>query len=184
MTHTLGHRGLRPISELAATRPHGTRLRYLAGCHCSECRRANARYESERAQARRRGEWNGLVSAAPARAHILKLAKAGLGRRSIADAADIRVNTIGEIRRKEKTRIRAHTAQRILAVTPDMASDRCLVPATQLWARIRRLLDEGYTKHALARALGYRRPAIQFGKRRVTARNDYEVKQLYDRLTT
>ena len=45
-------RGLRPIAELGGSRPHGTRLRYLAGCKCFHCRRANSDYERERQAAR------------------------------------------------------------------------------------------------------------------------------------
>ena len=176
-------RGLRPVSDLASNRPHGTRLRYMAGCKCQDCRQANSRYESERQQARRRGEWNDIVSAEPARLHIFKLAKAGLGRRSIAAVTDLRASTIGEIRQGRKMRIRAMTANKILAVTPDLASDRCLVPAGRLWQRIRLLLEEGYTRQSLANKLGYRHRGLQFGKVRVTAKSAHRVERLYHQLT-
>lgn len=60
-------------AALAKDKPHGTRLRYMAGCKCMLCRAANSRYETERAAARKNGDWNGLVSAIHARRHILKL---------------------------------------------------------------------------------------------------------------
>jgi len=41
--------------------------------------RANSRYETERAVARKNGDWNGIVDARAARRHISKLSKAGIG---------------------------------------------------------------------------------------------------------
>ncbi len=38
-------RGLRPVAELGADRPHGTRLRYFAGCKCFHRRRRGDRRE-------------------------------------------------------------------------------------------------------------------------------------------
>ena len=64
---TLASRGLKPITELAAEKPHGTRLRYIAGRHCFQCRRANSDYERQRKAARLAGDWNGLVPAERAR---------------------------------------------------------------------------------------------------------------------
>ena len=55
---------LRSAVELAAGKPHGTRIRYVGGCRCLPCRAANSRYESERQAARKLGDWNGLVDAA------------------------------------------------------------------------------------------------------------------------
>ena len=65
----LAQRGLKPASELAAKRPHGDRLRYVAGCRCDLCRKANSTYERERQKARAAGDWNGIVDAAKARQH-------------------------------------------------------------------------------------------------------------------
>lgn len=76
--HTLN--GLRPVAELAADRPHGDRLRYMAGCRCKECRAANTAYETQRALARKAGDWNGVVSAARARSHIAVLSAAPTSR--------------------------------------------------------------------------------------------------------
>ena len=67
---------LRSAADLSATKPHGTRLKYMGGCKCMLCRAANSRYETERAVARKNGDWNGIVDARAARRHILKLSKA------------------------------------------------------------------------------------------------------------
>jgi hypothetical protein len=80
---------LRTAADLSATKPHGTRLKYMGGCKCMLCRAANSRYETERAVARKNGDWNGIVDARAARRHILKLSKAGVGYKSVADAASV-----------------------------------------------------------------------------------------------
>jgi hypothetical protein len=181
----LAVRGLRPIAELAASRGHGDRLRYMAGCRCAECRQANSRYECARARARKAGDWNGVVSADRARAHIIALGRQGLGHRAIAWGSDVNEGTIWLIRQRKKLRIRARTERRILAVTKDAAADHAIIPAgPRVWKRIRQLLAEGYTKEQIAKQLGYARPYFQFGKQRVTVRNAFRVERLYHQLTT
>jgi hypothetical protein len=179
----LAHRGLRPIEELGADRPHGMRLRYLAGCRCKLCRRANANYERNRAAARQAGDWNGLVDAAPARAHLMSLSRAGVGKRAVAAAADVAITVLTDVRTGAKTRIRARTSRKILAVTPAMASDQALVKAGRSHRLIAALVEEGYSKAELARRLGYARPALQFKRARMTARNVARVEALHRRLT-
>lgn len=175
-------RGLRPIAELAAARPHGDRLRYMAGCHCFKCRRANSDYERIRQAARLAGDWNGIIDAAPARAHLLKLSRAGVGQWAVVAATDIARSMIHEIKNGDRRRIRARTSRKILAVTTEHRSDHSFVPADRTWTLIRRLLREGYTKGALAHLLGYKTRALQFRKHRVTARTAQRVLALHSRL--
>jgi hypothetical protein len=176
-------RGLRPIAELAAGRSHGDRLRYLAGCKCFHCRRANSDYERQRQAARLAGDWNGIVPADRARKHLRKLSRAGVGRHSVSAATDLSDSILWEIRRGARLHIRARTERKILAVTPAQRADHSYVPAGKLWRLIGELLEEGYTKAALARELGYRTRAIQFRRDRVTARNERKVIALHSRLT-
>lgn len=176
-------RGLKQIAILGARREHGDRLRYMSGCRCADCRKANSTYECARVKARRNGDWNGIVSARNARAHILKLSRQGVGRRSVAIASDVSCGAIAAIRSGTKKRVRARTARRILAVTSGAASDRAFVPAGRTWQLIELLLEEGYTKADLARFLGYDRPALQFNRERVTARSAYQVECLYREIT-
>lgn len=181
---TLQHRGLRPAHELAAQRPHGDRLRYIAGCRCDECRRANTRYESDRQRARKAGDWNGLVPADKARAHMLKLSRAGIGRRAIAAASDVADTVLQEIRSRRKRQIRARTERKILAVGKAQASDRALVDAKRTWALIDELLEEGYAVGLIATRLGYARPYLQFKRGgRVTVRTQARVERLHRELT-
>ena len=81
------------------------------------CRSANSRYETEREVARKYGDWNGIVNARAARRHILKLPKAGVGYKSVADAASVAHSVVAEIRVVRKLRIRQTAERSILAVT-------------------------------------------------------------------
>ena len=180
---SLAARGLKPVTELGVRRPHGDRLRYLAGCKCQDCRRANTRYESERARARKNGDWNGFVSADRARRHMLKLSRQGIGRRAVSIAADVSTGMICAIRSKKQKRIRARNERRILAVKKSDACDHSFVPARRTWKLISMLQTEGYKTKDLARQLGYAGRTIQFKKTRVLVLTAFRVERLYRRLT-
>lgn len=182
MSDVLAARGLKPIAELAKGRDHGDRLVYRAGCRCGPCRRANTEYESQRQRARKAGDWNGIVSASRARAHLIKLSRQGVGRRAVRAATDIADTVLQKIRSGKKQNIRARTERLILCVTPASASDRALVRAGPTRARIAELLNEQFTVARLARELGQSTPRLQIGKRLVTVRTQYNVEQMHRRL--
>lgn len=169
---------LRPVQELAARRPHGDRLQYMAGCRCLKCRMANSNYETARARARKAGDWNGLVDAAPVRAHLRKLSRAGVGYKTAADAASVARSVVAKVRIGERTQIRASTAKRLLAVTAAARADHSYVSAAQTWYLIKQLLDEGFTKARIAQELGVGR-ALQIRKTRVLARTALAVEKLW-----
>jgi hypothetical protein len=157
----------------------------MAGCKCFKCRRSNSDYERIRKAARLAGDWNGIVDAGPARAHLLKLARAGVGRRAVGAVTDISDSILHEIRHRRRPRIRARTERKILAVTAAAArSDRAKVPAAMAWLLIGRLLEEGFTKAGLAKRLGYKSPALQLRRDRITARNEQRIIALHRKLTT
>jgi hypothetical protein len=176
-------RGLRPVSELAITRSHGDRLKYLGGCRCFKCRRANSDYERERKAAREAGDWNGIVSADRARRHMLKLARLGVGRRSFAAATDVAESVLHDIRNGRKHKIRARTERKILAVTKACAPDSAVVSARQTWRRLDALLEEGFTKAGLSRLLGSkaRWPKLQVGRDTCSVRTAARVEAIYRR---
>lgn len=175
--------GLRSVTELGAAKPCGTRLKYLAGCKCLHCRMANSNYETSRARARAGGDWNGIVDATPARQHLAKLARAGVGLRSVEAVTDISRTILLGIKKGARPRARARTVKKILAVTSAQRGDASLVTAAHTWGRINALLEEGYTKTYLAQQLGYAR-ALQLHKNLVTAKNAAKVERLYTRLMT
>lgn len=179
---TMASRGLRPASELAANREHGDRLRYIGGCRCDCCRRANTEYEQSRAKARKEGDWNGIVSAAPARKHIDWLSYHGVGRRAVGAATDVADSILTQIINGTRTQIRARTEKKILAVTLDAAADHALVPAGSTWKLIAQLLKAGFTKTQIAFGLGRQTHALQIGKKAVTVRNAFDVRKLHAKL--
>lgn len=180
----LSARGLKPVAELASNRNHGDRLRYMAGCHCFDCRRANSAYEAARKVARAAGEGNGIVPANKARAHLRALSAQGVGRRSVRAASDVANTVLCGIISGRKVNIRAATERAILAVTKDAVGDHALIPGKATWKMLDELRNEGYTKSDLARRLGSKRkiPTLQLKRDFVTVRSAYLVKRLYDEL--
>jgi hypothetical protein len=176
-------RGLPSRAELAL-RSHGTRLRYLGGCRCVPCRAANSRYETGRAAARRAGDWRGLVDAAPVADHLRRLSRAGVGYKAAADAAGVARSVAWAVLAGRKTRVRAHTARRLLAVDRQALADSARVPAGRTWRLVALLLEEGYTRGRIALELGAQRQALQLGRRHVLASTAMRVEQLYRRLTS
>lgn len=128
---------------------------------------------------RRQLVWNGLVDAAPARRHLRKLSRRGVGYKSVADASDVGKTTLAKILSGEKRRIRKRTLDQILEVTPEAVSDHGLVPAARTWAMLRALVREYFSKAEVARLLGYKSPALQIGRQRVLARTEQRVERFY-----
>lgn len=184
LTAALQSRGLKPASVLAANREHGDRLRYMGGCRCADCRRANSRYEGDRARARKAGDWNGIVPAQKARTHLLKLARLGVGRRAVGASTDIGDTILHAIRQGTRKRIRARTERLILAVGVAQGGEARLVDAKRTWKLIDELIEEGYSIKRLATEMGFKNPSLQFGRERVTARTAAKVERLHRRLTT
>lgn len=175
--------GLKSAGDLAANKPHGNRIRYMAGCRCIPCRAANSNYETERAAARRRGEWNGLVDAKIVRHHLRMLSNRGIGRDTVADITGLSPSTIDLYRTGKRKQLRAMNEKAILAITTDqVVTDAQLISARKTWERLRWMLNEGFTKTEIARRLGYKSHALQLNKQRITARNAQRVEQLYNRL--
>ena len=174
-------RGLRPAEELFADKEHGTRYRYMAGCKCFYCRRANSDYERERKEARERGDWNGLVPADRARKHIEELSRQGVGRRTLSARCGVGDTVIQQIKSGRKTQIRARTERKILEIAPIHQKGSTLVDATEAWSMINQLLIEGFTKTRIAAELGYKGnpPALQLNRDRITAENARKVRALY-----
>lgn len=163
-------------------KPHGTRQRYVGGCKCMPCRAANSRYETERALARKNGDWNGVVDASPARSHLRSLSKAGVGRDSIAAACDVPASTIDKIRKGEKPRIRNRTLSRILAVDERARAAHSTVPIGPTLRLIDELVSDGYTRAQIAVWMGYETPALQFRSQLITVQRAVDFERLYKRI--
>ncbi len=175
----------------AFTGPDGTvRLRFYKHA----CPGVNGRPCPKRAHLRRDSKggcceacrlqlvWNGLVDAAPVRAHLKALSTMGVGYKSVATAADVSRTTLAKILAGRRSKIRMLAAARVLAVDRDARADHSLVRAGRTWSLIGRLLDEGFSKAAIARRLGARTPALQIGRQRVLAKTALRVSRLYWKL--
>jgi hypothetical protein len=168
------------LKEACAARPHGTRQRYIGGCKCVPCRAANSRYESERQHAKRNGDWNGIVDAAPAREHIQQLSRQGVGRHSVAAASDVPDSILWGIVTGTRPRCRARTLRKILAVDEGARAGNARVDPGPAWSMLDELIDRGYSKAQLAKWMGLKMPAIQLRRDTpISLRSAVRVEQLY-----
>lgn len=126
-----------------------------------------------------------LVRATRAKRRLRTLSRKGIGYKSVAAASDVGKTLIAWILSGRKTWIRRSTEQRILAVTAAAIADSAFVPAARTWKLVERLRrDHGFSKAELARRLGYKSPALQLGRERVTARNELRIKRFYRQAVT
>jgi len=160
-------------------KPHGSRIRYMAGCRCLPCRASNTNYETMRALRRRQGLWNGLVNAGRARRHIQRLSQWGVGYKTVAAAAGVSCSVMFKIRSGDRRQIRALTEKRILAVSKSAARGSTLISAKGTWRKISWLLDGGFTKGEIAIRLGAKTRALQLNKEFVTVKTAKKVDQLW-----
>lgn len=139
---------------------HGTYAMYTRGkCRCQDCRDANAAYQRgyrKRCAQRRWGaaeSW--LVDAQPVRDHIAMLRAHGVGWQRIAALAEVprvtvsRLSGYGDQRRPQR-RLARTSAERIMAITPDDAAGRALVPSGPTVRRLQALAALGWTLQAIA----------------------------------
>ena len=80
--------------------------------------------------------------------------------------------------------LRVPTEAAILSVHREALADRALVPAGPTWEKIKRLLDDGYTKTQIAKWLGSRAktPALQLRQDFITAKSASAVDRLCRKL--
>ena len=180
---SISAKGLKPASQLAADKPHGTRIKYMGGCRCVLCKRANSDYEKARLRARKSGDWNGIIDATECKLHIEFLSVLGVGTRVLSEVSDVPRSIIAEIKKGIRTGVRARTARAILAVGSDQLPDSHLVPAGETMRLIAELVEEGYTKSFLAKRMGYKNPGLQFNKGMVTLKTKRRVEKLHEELT-
>ena len=148
-------------------RPHGTHVKYVVEhCHCDECRAANRAYERKRTREnleRRYGARPPIyIDATDARDHLFALSAAGIGPLQVERLAGVGKTAQWKIRSRRVLRVRRETERAIMSVgTGDHVFMRSLVDAAPAHAIVAELRQMGFTKTALARALGYRSPALQ-----------------------
>jgi transcriptional regulator with XRE-family HTH domain len=170
---------------------HGTRARYVRGCHCPGCTEANRRGHAHRERMILYGRWRPFVDASRARDHVQALSAAGIGWRRAAELAGVSpasVNMLlrGRRGRAPSQRIRPETEQKILAVRPGLEalSGGALVDATGAQRRLRALVAAGHSQARLGARLGISSSNFEqtMTRDRLTAETVRAVRALYDEL--
>jgi hypothetical protein len=183
-----------PCRHPVARHQHGTRIAYVADkCRCRECCTANSDYEQRRLRAHAYGRWAPtLVDAEPVRRHVNTLRAAGLGRRRIAELADVSTGALGRLLYGRaggppSPRISTTTAQRLLAVPgPALTAfaPGALVDALGTRRRVQSLAWVGWSIPQLATRAGIDKQSLHRAMRhdQVTAGTATAIRTLYDRL--
>lgn len=171
-------------------RQHGTRAKYVVEkCRCEPCTNANRTYARQRDRQARRVRYGfdepnpAFVDATEAREHLLWLSSVGIGKRRVAELTGVSLSAIDKLRQGNRAKCRPETAAKILAVGRSRASDGAFIDAKKTWRLIDDLLKHGWTKQAIAKAIGSKaqRPALQLQLNKVTAKNARAIEQLHER---
>jgi hypothetical protein len=149
-----GHSGEPKPCTHARRHEHGTRSRYrFDDCRCVPCSLANNAYYAQRYRLVVAGQWAPLVDAGPAAAHVQALVDSGMQRSRIAAQAGVAVSVVskllaGQPGARRRRRVRAETAQQLLAVPyPDL-------DATGTRRRLQALMAIGWPPAALDEQAG------------------------------
>jgi len=170
-------------------REHGTRAKYVVEkCRCEPCTNANRTYARQRDRQARRVSYGfdepnpAFIDATEAREHLLWLSSVGVGKRRVAELTGVSLSAIDKLRQGNRTKCRPETAAKILAVGRSRTSDGAFIDAKKTWRLIDDLLKHGWTKQAIAKAIGSKaqRPALQLQPNKVTARNARAIEQLHE----
>lgn len=173
-------------------RPHGYAKYKVEGCRCYTCAWTVSQYNIKRERGIAAGTWQPRIDAEPARAHVLQLMAAGLGRRRIAALSGVSPTSIevllhGKPGRVPSRRISHDTAARLLAVTGPRATpaDGANVDATGTRRRIQALACLGWTLTEQARRHGVTIGSYtQLLDRHVVLKSTADrIRALYDQLS-
>lgn len=154
-------------------REHGTNACYRwglvgddwrNGCRCYECTSAGVLYEKRRAARKARGE-EPFVDNAEARAHLVWLESQGVGLRTVAEASGLTRSQLARIRSGSTTRSKPETVARVLAVHKGVAKGGAVIDGTRTMQLVAELVEMGWTKGAIAQALGASTKALQVCRR-------------------
>jgi hypothetical protein len=184
----------KPCHHKETTHQHGTHACYvLDRCKCLPCAKANSDYEAARARRNAYGRSN-LVSAAPARAHVLHLMDQGMGLKRIIAVGGLSSGQLWKLlygkrkadgSRTPSKRIRRDTEQRILAIQLDLA-DGARVDGTDAVRRLQSLVALGWSMAKLADRLGIlgsNFTPIIHGRRQLTVATATAANALFDELS-
>jgi hypothetical protein len=140
--------------DLGQRKPHGHKMRYMSGCRCSRCRRANSLYERKMAEDRRRFGPNDLVPVDRVRAFLLEMQKQGIGYKTVAKQVGVGKTGLGMLiwpGKETKNFIRRRTEAKVLSYVPtlDTLPKSNPVPAGETVDRICQLERWGYPRRLI-----------------------------------
>lgn len=170
-------------------RAHGTYACYVwghapgpgKGCRCEDCKAANRAYERERV----RRATPAYVGADRARGHISWLRQQGIGLKQIAKASGVSHGGLTKLiygvqGKPPSKRIRKSTEDAILAVTVNNVADGARVDASGCRADIATLVERGWSKRAIADAIGVTQSNLMAFTATVSAAKARRVHALLD----
>lgn len=136
--------------------------------------------------------WADSKTVGQVRRHLRTLKGAGLGLRRISELTGVSRSRLMEIRnrrsynaaRPRQRWLKLETAERILDLLPEpsLPAGAAIVSGRETWRLIEELLVAGFSRAAVARGMGLKSPALQFGKKRVLKRTENAVRAFHDRV--
>lgn len=168
---------------------HGTRARYLRGCHCDPCKLAHSRY-CKRSKYETHTNGPAYICVEPVLDHIRRYADDGWSAEQIAEAADATKTTIRDILNGQQKTITPANAQRILASDPSSHgwTRNALIPAIGFVRRGQALACIKHSHQSIAQALGthpvFVARILNHGATSINAGRAFAMADLYESWST
>jgi hypothetical protein len=176
--------------QLAKTKRHGHKMRYMAGCRCWRCRAGNAAYERKLNENSRLYGPNDLVPTDRVRQHLKYLQQFGIGHKTAAKHASVGKTVLAEVLWYGRKQMRRRNEARVLAVRPTLGvlPKNVNVPAADTVAKIRQLVRWGYPKSLINRdglkleTVGMQVHALRGKTGTVTAKTAVKIRDFFAKI--
>ncbi len=144
----------RQARRITRLNTHGTPARYMRGCRCDDCRAAMSGYQRERAEARKEGDYRGVVPADVARAPLEQCKAAGVSMNLLSRLVNVDSFYLHGVRTGNKKNIRADFEAKILSCTPEFAAGERKVRTKPVRLYIEALEQRGFSLPQIAKTSG------------------------------
>lgn len=177
------------VQELAKGKPHGHKMRYVAGCRCRRCKRGNREYENKIRENRRVYGPNDLVAVDRVRQFLQEMQRIGIGYITIARHVGVGKTALGEILwagKSSRNYIRRRTEAKVLGYRPslDTMPLNLNVAAEETIRKLCQLVRWGYPKALINRdGLGHKNSGLQIGRGTspsVTVKTAIKIRDFYE----
>jgi len=155
---------------------HGSRARYIAGCHCDLCRRANRAYLNDY-HAARKVEGRQTVPSHAVVAHLAALRESGVELSAIARMSGCSVHHLRAVGRGEYPRVTRRLHDGVLSIQPGDFSENARVPVAEAIKLVAEIRACGIQVQTIAHALGYKYHHLSFA-----GRSTFVTQRTYRRL--